>query len=615
MAQSGDRSSVRRRTVLQSLAVGGSVGSVGCMRRLRAATGWQSPRSVSLEIKTFPSDADPYALRVARSVAEGFRTAGLDVTVSPMAPEELFRQVLLQNEFDAFVARTPTGLQNPDALFALLHSRFEAEPGWQNPFGYANLDVDDGLERQRTADEQTRRNVLAAVQRTVARTQPFSVVVFPDDIRAARSDRFVGWNRIDYESPFGYLALEEASSTSPDGGKTADATLRLVMSDRRVTENLNPLAVEFRRAGILTGLLYDPLGYERESGRVDPWLADGWEFTDQSDDSQARVRLRSGVTWHDGEPLTPEDVAFTYEMLSDVTLDRTEDGTGDQARTTESDAPVAVPRFRGRSTLVDDARAVDTRTVEFTFNNCSPAVATRAFTLPVFPEHVWTERLEPAFGGEFAFDSAPEALVTNNIPPVGSGPFAFDGNTPGERLALERFDQHFLVRDPPVRLPDRLVDGPPFDRVEVLAVGPDETAVSVVANDEGDVTGTAVDVVTIPRIGRSADVDLVVNRSSAPYIVGYNTRRSPLTNPRFRNTLAQLIDQKSLAADVFGGYAWPAVSPLDGTDLVPEDLQWEGENPVTPFLGSDGTVDASAARAAFRDAGYNYDDGTLVERN
>jgi peptide/nickel transport system substrate-binding protein len=64
---------------------------------------------------------------------------------------------------------------------------------------------------------------------------------------------------------------------------------------------------------------------------------------------------------------------------------------------------------------------------------------------------------------------------------------------------------------------------------------------------------------------------------------------------------------------VFEGYARPAVSLLAGTDWLPGDLRWNDHDPVTPFLGSAGELDVDRARAAFRDAGYRYEGGTLVE--
>jgi peptide/nickel transport system substrate-binding protein len=134
----------------------------------------------------------------------------------------------------------------------------------------------------------------------------------------------------------------------------------------------------------------------------------------------------------------------------------------------------------------------------------------------------------------------------------------------------------------------------------------------VVESDDADVTGTAVGADTVPQIGRADELSLIVNRSESPYLVGYNARRPPLTNPRFRNTLARLIDQGYLSDEVFEGYATPAVSLLAGTSWLPADLRWEESNPVTPFLGANGELNVNRTRRTFRDVGYQYRDGALV---
>lgn len=296
------------------------------MRRLRTMAGWESSSPITLQIKTVPADADPYALRVARAVGGWFQTAGIETQVMPTAAEELHRQVLLNNEFDLFIARMPSQVQSPDILYSLLHSRFVEAPGWQNPFGFTNLDVDDLLETQRRVGGEARREAVARVQETIARTQPFSILAFPDDVRAARSTNFTNWRAADLRSPFGYLMLDnrrageaadqDPETTTPPGGNV----LRVAMTDRRATENLNPLAVEFRRSGVLTGLLYDSLGYTLGGEPAEPWLANSWAFTRGNDGPRARVRLRVDLTWHDGEPLTAEDVAFTHTFLADTSL-------------------------------------------------------------------------------------------------------------------------------------------------------------------------------------------------------------------------------------------------------------------------------------------------------
>lgn len=602
MSQSRPTVTARRRAVLATLATGVAGLSGGCMRRIRTVAGWESSTQVSLEIKTVPADADPYALRIARQVAEWLRVAGIDAQVTPMDRTELLRQVLIQNDFDLFVARLPDRFRKPTVLYPLLHSRFADAAGWQNPFGYTNLDVDDMLETIRAASRDQQSDVVARLQRTVARTQPFTVIAFPDDIRAARSDHYTNWRAVNLRSPEGYLSLERVG----DGEVVSDAsdaasTLRVAVTDRRPTENLNPLTVEFRHDGLFTGLLYDSLGRGPEGRPVEPWMAESWAFSG-NDSPHATVRLRSGLSWHDGEPVTASDVEFTHRLLADTSLSSSE----------EDDTQIPAPRFQGRNSLVTDVEATDERTVEFDFVECDPRTATEVFTVPVLPEHVWAERTGRASVSGIEVGAATEAIVTDNIPPVGSGPLAFVQNTPRENLVLERFDDHFLGEET-TAAPAGVVGLPDFERLSLRVAGSDVSAVGMVADDDADVTGTTVGATTVPRIGRANDLELLVRRSNAPFVLGYNTRQAPLTNPRFRNTLARLVDQSYLANEVFLGYAQPAVSPLSGTDWLPSDLRWDGENPVTPFLGSDGEVDVSRARDAFREAGYQYVEDRLVQ--
>jgi len=591
---------VRRRTVLGTVGSGALALTGGCLRRVRSLAGWESGQQVQLRIKTVPDDADPYALQLARAVAGWFREAGIDARVVPVSEQELYRQTLLGDEFGLFVARLPARYRDPDALYTLLHSRFAADPGWQNPFGYANLDVDDRLETQRRTEGSRRREVLEALQVTVARTQPFTLLTVPEDIRAVRTTNYTNWRAGTLDSPLGYLLLDRA----PGG----NGRLRVAATDGRATRNLNPLSVEFRRTSALTGLLYDPLGYAFEE-RLAPWLAEAWEFStdgagEGGETPVARVTLREGATWHDGTPLTADDVAFTYRLLADTTL-------GSAAR--EEADPFPSPRYRGRSSLVAGVDILDDATVEVRFADVSASVARRAFTVPVLPKHVWKDRTEPASLAGVNVGPVTEALVTSNIPPVGSGPLRFHRNTPGAELVLERFDDHFLHREgaPTAGLPAR-VGGVAFETLSVRTVGSDVTAAEVVADDAADATGTPVGADVIPRIGRRSGSELLVQRSDSPYVLGYNTRVRHLGNPRFRHTLARLIDAEHLAESVVDGYSRPAVGPLYNTEWYPSELRWTDGNPVAAFLGSDGDLDRRRVRDAMSEAGYRYEGDMLV---
>ena len=64
------------------------------------------------------------------------------------------------------------------------------------------------------------------------------------------------------------------------------------------------------------GLLYEPLAfYSAFADETIPWLAESWEFNDDS--TELRIKLREGISWSDGEAFDAEDVAFTLNTVRD----------------------------------------------------------------------------------------------------------------------------------------------------------------------------------------------------------------------------------------------------------------------------------------------------------
>ena len=591
-----------RRTLLAAGA-GALSGTAGCLRDFRTVAGRDRTDPLELEIRTLPADSDPNAIRIARALEERLDAVGVEIRINTLTEEELYRQVLLNRNFDVYVGQLPeTTAVDPDALYPLLHSKYSAEPGWQNPFGYADPDVDELLSRQRTTEDTDRLDAVAELQRRLAESQPFVSIAFPDEISAIRETRFYQWHERRPIEPINLLSLSRRDDTDP--------SLRLVTTDPRLTENRNPIAAEFRRHGSLLALVYAPL-VRRIDDEIRPWLLQRWTRRPRGERSAGdesgkergglvfRGELREGLSWHDGEPLDSEDVAFTYEFLSDTSLGR-------------ADSAIPTSRFRGRSSLVESVDPVDDRTFDVRFDTESLEVAIRAFTVPVLPEHVWSDYTGGAtIAGIEVNDETTEALVRSNDEPVGSGQLRFLEATAGEEIVFERVDDHPLgVADD---LPDRFQGGPAFDRLHVTVVPSDVVAVESVAEDEADATLSNLGTDAVPRAARSSETSLVSDRSRALYHVGFNTRRAPLSNFRFRVAVARLFDKRQIVEEVFDGYASPATGPLEER-WVPPDLAWDGEEPVVPFFsGPDGEFDEDAARTAFDEAGYRYnDDGELL---
>lgn len=150
---------------------------------------------------------------------------------------------------------------------------------------------------------------------------------------------------------------------------------------------VNPLLATSRADRDLSALLYSGLTRVDEFGQPVPDLAESWEVT--PDGLTYTFHLRPDVTWHDGEPFTANDVAFTMSLLRDPDFPGPAD-LGEFWRTVET-------------------YAIDDTTIEFVLTQ----------PLAAFPEYAGIGIL-PAhlLGGIDA-----EALVDDpfNLQPVGTG--------------------------------------------------------------------------------------------------------------------------------------------------------------------------------------------------
>lgn len=589
-----------RRELLGATAVASLGATSGCVQRVRSIVSRDSAESVSLTVTAPSADADRIGTLIARHLVTNLEAAGISATLNVLPRDELRRQVFLNGDFDLFVSRM-SPMADPHEYREKLYSTFFDEPGLQNPSGTTNMTIDTLLDSQGKKSGKEREQAVGELLAKIVEIQPFTIVCFPDDIRAVRGDKFSGWGVYGISDPYSYLTLERGTDTL----EADDLTLELAMTDTRPTQNLNPLAVEHRRPLPVTTLLYDPLARRFDDEFV-PWLGRDWEFETRGNTLELTVTIRSGVTWHDGTPITADDVAFSYRFFKDTSLDTLEQ-------------TVPAPRFRAWTSMVETIRAIDDRTVRFTLESVSPEVGRHLLTIPLLPEHVWRERTGGAdltgFGGS---ESVTEALVTSNTDPVGSGPLELAEITTDESLRFELFDDHFLQwnTDSVERIPEEFIGKPVFDAIEYRIVPSNESAVELVVEGELDATAAAIDPrqAILQRIRDSTTASVLVEHTRSPYQVGYNTSREPFNNPYFRRLVARLIDKRFIVEDILKGYGRPATTQFEGTHWPPESLVFDEEDPVLPFLGTNGEVNTDRAREAFRQHGYEYDGETLILR-
>ena len=155
----------------------------------------------------------------------------------------------------------------------------------------------------------------------------------------------------------------------------------------------------------LSGLVFDGLVRMEADGTVAPALAESWAYSE--DGLTLTFTLREGLTWHDGEPVTAQDVAFTYGLM------QTDDFPGP-----------AELRQLWQSVAIE---ALDEQRIQFTLTQpYAPFI--EATARGILPAHL--------LGDVAAADLATAAF---NRAPVGTGPFMVQPGQEwqnGDRLRL-----------------------------------------------------------------------------------------------------------------------------------------------------------------------------------
>ena len=149
--------------------------------------------------------------------------------------------------------------------------------------------------------------------------------------------------------------------------------------------NFNPFSQTSMRFST-HDFIYEPLVIFNRLQNNEPVYRLAESFEQSEDLMSITFTLREGLKWSDGEDLTADDVVFTYDYLEEhPELD-----------------------FVSIRPLFESIEAIDERTVQFNLVDPNALVATQIVTMPIVPEHIWSEIEDPA------------AFANEN--PVGSGP-------------------------------------------------------------------------------------------------------------------------------------------------------------------------------------------------
>jgi oligopeptide transport system substrate-binding protein len=361
-------------------------------------------------------------------------------------------------------------------------------------------------------------------------------------------------------------APSAAQSGAPPGAPSAGAATASTGILRRVVSteitSLDPQRPTGQVTTDIGAELFCGLTYYDRDGRVAPGCAQSWQAS--PDGLTWTFRLREGLRWSDGRPLTARDFVFTLRRYLSPETAVAQAGRLEAIRGAHE-----LRLGRGKAEALG-VSAPDARTVRIELEYPDVELPTLLSSAYCVPEHVITPR-----GRDWL---RPEFLVSN-------GAYALEQWAPGAKVIRLRRNPHFhdAAR---VAIP----------RVDWLTGYDDGTRLSLFRLGE-------VEDATIEDAGNlgAARRDLAASLRSSPEAsvgwLGFNVTRGRMADPRLRMALSLAIDRRLITDKVRG----LGEQPSDA--LLPPGLPGHGAPPLPPYADWPMPRRLATARELLRQAG------------
>lgn len=373
------------------------------------------------------------------------------------------------------------------------------------------------------------------------------------------------------EAPQGVTEAPSAAPTeAPPPATEAPAMESVIMRAGWAgsPDTLNPGTAVLSEAYTIFELVYDSMFQLNLDGTYSPELAESYDISEEG--KVWTFKIRDGVMWHDGEPLTASDIAFSYNFYA--------------AHEDFPFLPVYTEYF-------DSVEAPDDSTVVITLTEAIPNMESQLVFLYVIPEHIWGG-LEGEAASEF-----------ENLEMIGTGPFK-----------MLEYQQNAFVRLGAVK--DHYLYSPKIDEAVFQTFDNPDALVQALRTGQVDMI-TEMPNTAVPGLRNEANIQLVTGAPFAPSVAdvifnlateevcppedGICSGHPALRDRNVRLALAHATDKQKIIDVVLLGLGTP------GLTLIPDGLGVWYNNTIEDY-----EFNIDLANQILDDAGYVDADGDGV---
>ncbi|MEO0161311.1 MAG: TonB family protein [candidate division WOR-3 bacterium] len=299
-----------------------------------------------------------------------------------------------------------------------------------------------------------------------------------------------------------YCAKKEELLKGEKGGK-------LIIGTMDLPSVLSPLQPSMLGSNEILDLLFMRLHrQDPHTGRMKPELASSWEFSE--DLTSITYYLRKDIKWWDGEPVTAEDILYTYEKMQD---------------------PKTNYPFIASLKYIKKVELLDKYTIKFTFSQVYADLLTDSDIMPV-PKHIYEK-----YGAEFG---------TTKI--VGNGPYMVKEWVPGSGLVLIANENYYRGR-------------PPLDEITIKYYN---NAPAMIADFEQGNIDIILNLTPADakRLSSNQNINIVSQTGNSYVYIGWNLANEFLRDKEIRKALTMAINRTQILNDVLLGMGQISLGPL-----------------------------------------------------